>query len=222
MAASEMALVHNCIIRAFNGIYNQAPYVQPSDYKSFVAYCYSAYTGLEAHHTGEETHFFPDIEKATGKKGIMAANVQQHEAFHDGLEAWGAYMKDLHENDPSKFSGTKCVALMDEFTVPLAQHLADEIPTLLSLSAYGDKLDLVAMMKKEGETVMASMSKTEQLPLFLLNHDVTYEGGIHNFPPIPAPVKWALMNVFTRWNPSWWKWATCGYDGRPRGLYTGA
>jgi hemerythrin-like domain-containing protein len=216
-----MALVHNCIIRAFNGIYHQAPHVQPSDYKSFVAYCLACFEGLEAHHKGEEQHFFPDIEAATGKKGIMEVNVHQHEAFHDGLHAWGAWLNHLNDTDPSKFSATKCIELMDSFARPLSQHLADEIPTLLSLSVFGDSLDAKGLMQKEADTVMKALSVTKQMPAFLLNHDVTYEGGIHNFPPLPAPAKFLLMQVCARWKGDWWKFATCGYDGRPRGLYAG-
>jgi hemerythrin-like domain-containing protein len=218
-AASEMALVHNCIIRGFNSIYNQTPHIQPSDYKSFVAYCYACFEALETHHRGEEAHFFPDLEAATGKKGIMEVNVQQHEAFHNGLEAWGAWLKELNETDTSKFSAAKCIELMDSFITSLSQHLADEIPTILSLSEYGNALDLRAMFQREGDQVMKTLSTTKQMPVFLLNHDVTYEGGIHNFPPIPAPVKFVLMQVCARWNRDWWKFATCGYDGKPKSLY---
>lgn len=110
---------------------------------------------------------------------------------------------------------------MDTFIEPLSQHLHDEIPTLLELAEYGDKLDLLALMQKEGEKVMAGLSKTAQLPVFLLNHDVTFEGGIHNFPPIPPPVKWVLMRVFTIPNWTWWKFAACDTTGRPRPLYCG-
>lgn len=217
-----MALVHNCIIRGFNSIYNQAPHIRPSDYKSFVAYCYACFEGLEAHHTGEETHFFPDIEAATGKKGIMEVNVKQHEVFHGGLQAFGAWLKDLNETDASKFSGAKCIELMDSFMAALSEHLADEIPTILSLSEYGSAMDLKGMLQREADSVMKSLSPTTQMPVFLLNHDVTYEGGIHNFPPIPAPVKFVLMQVCARWNKDWWKFATCGYDGKPkRLLYAG-
>lgn len=77
-AATEMAVVHNCILRGFNSIYNQALQVEPSEYKNFISYAHALYLGLHAHHTGEETFAFPAIEAATGEKGIMDANVAQH------------------------------------------------------------------------------------------------------------------------------------------------
>jgi hypothetical protein len=76
--ATEMSLVHNCIMRAFNGIYNQALTVPPSDYKNFVPYAHACFQGLDAHHRGEETHAFVEIEAATGVKGMMEVNVHQH------------------------------------------------------------------------------------------------------------------------------------------------
>lgn len=219
VCATEMALVHNAISRAFNGIYQQALFVQPYEYSSFVAYCLACFKGLEAHHKGEEDHLFPEIEKATGKKGLMEVNVAQHEAFHSGLHKWGEYVSSLNSGDPSKYSGQEMIAIMDEFLEPLSQHLNDEIPTLIALAEYGDKLDLKGIMDKEAEQVLAHMSKTTQIPVVLLNHDVTFEGGMHNFPPIPGPVRWVLMRVCTMFHSDWWRFATCDTAGKPKPLY---
>jgi hypothetical protein len=73
-----MALVHNCILRGFNSIYNQALDLDLNEYKNFIPYAHALYLGLESHHTGEETHEFPAIEAATGVKGLMDVNVAQH------------------------------------------------------------------------------------------------------------------------------------------------
>ncbi|KAF2492128.1 hypothetical protein BU16DRAFT_551840 [Lophium mytilinum] len=217
--ASEMALVHNIISRAFNGIYLQAPHVHPSEYFAFLSYCKASFDGLAAHHMGEETHAFPAIEEATGQKGLMGVNVAQHEAFHDGLHKWGAYISTLLAGDVAAFDAKTMLAIMDTFLEPLTTHLNDEIPTLLALREYGDSLDLKGIVEKEVEMVMGSLSKTTQLPLFLLNHDVTFEGGIHDFPPIPPPVRWALMRILPLVHPSWWKFASCDSSGMPRELY---
>jgi hemerythrin-like domain-containing protein len=77
-AASIMALGHNVIIRGLNSIYKQAPYIGPQDAEDFVAYAKCWHEVLDAHHSMEETTLFPEIEKKTGKKGIMDVNVQQH------------------------------------------------------------------------------------------------------------------------------------------------
>jgi hemerythrin-like domain-containing protein len=216
--ATEMANVHNCIIRAFNSIYIQAPHIPAAEHKNFIAYMTATWQGLEAHHDGEEDFFFPEIERLSGEKGLMDGNVKQHEAFHSGFHAWGEWLASLREGK-EEYSGAKCRALLDAFVTPLSVHLADEIPSLLSLAKYGsEKLPIRRLMEAEGEKVMGSMSKTAQLPMFWSNHDTTYEGGMHNFPPIPAPVKWVLREVCGRWNSEWWKFGTVDFSGMPREL----
>ena len=73
-----MALSHNSLIRGFNSIYQQAPRLSPSDHKDFICYCLAWHNCVEKHHHYEETLFFPAIEKATGVKGIMDGEVEQH------------------------------------------------------------------------------------------------------------------------------------------------
>ncbi|KAH7389879.1 hypothetical protein BKA66DRAFT_414180 [Pyrenochaeta sp. MPI-SDFR-AT-0127] len=216
-SASEMALVHNCIIRALNSIYIQAPHVPSTEYVNFVPYCLATYQGLTAHHDGEEEFLFKELEKMTGEEGIMEANVQGHRDFDTIFEEWGHWLESCAAKSDN-FSPDKCRSMMDGFMPPLSAHLAAEIPTLMALSRFGDKVDLQGLMKKEGEIAMGGMSKTTQLPLFLLNHDTTFESGIHTFPPVPAPVRFLLRSVFGRWQSQWWQFSTCGFDGLPREL----
>jgi hemerythrin-like domain-containing protein len=214
-AATEMACVHNFIIRALSSIYHHALTVQPSQYHAFVSYAYHCHVVVHAHHNGEETFAFPAIESATGAKGVMEANVHQHEAFHDGLAALASYLESLLKHDVSQFSGARLREIMDGFAPALNQHLHDEIPTLLELEKFGDGLDLLGIMDKEGQMVMKSLSKTRVMPVALLNHDVDYEGGIHaDFPPIPKPIRWVFMHILTLRHYSWWKFASCDFSGR--------
>jgi hypothetical protein len=217
-----MALVHNCIIRALNSIYLQAPFVPTREHQNFLAYAHATYLGLTMHHDGEEEMFFPELEKRTGEKGIMESNVQGHRDFDKQFDAWGKWLERCmasakDKKEVEQFDASKCRAMMEAFMPPLSEHLADEIPTLLDLRRFPD-LDLRQMMADEGEKIMGSMSKTDLLPLFFVNHDVLFEGGIHNFPPVPAPVKFVLSQVFGRWQSAWWQFATCGLDGKPREL----
>jgi hypothetical protein len=71
-----MALRHNAFIRGFNSNYQHAPRVQtPADKADFVGYCIAWVDCVEQHHRYEETEFFPAIDKATGKKGLMSGAV---------------------------------------------------------------------------------------------------------------------------------------------------
>jgi hypothetical protein len=79
MEASHMALSHNSFIRGFNSIYQQAPRIQlATDRSDFVGYCLAWVDCIDQHHHYEETEFFPALEKAAGKTGLMAGAVDQH------------------------------------------------------------------------------------------------------------------------------------------------
>ncbi|KAF2034083.1 hypothetical protein EK21DRAFT_43314, partial [Setomelanomma holmii] len=196
--ASKMAIVHDCIIRALNSIYLQAPHIPASEYPNFIAYSLAAYRGLCAHHAGEEEMFSPELERLTGEQGLMDENVDGHRRFHNALGEWDAWLEAYQKNE-QRFDAERCIRMMDSF-----------------MPARFPDLDLRKMMKEEGEKVLGSMSKTDLLPVFLLNHDVGFEDGRHNFPPVPPPVRWVLREVCGRWRSEWWKFATCGYDGRVR------
>lgn len=143
----------------------------------------------------------------------------RHEVFHEGLENFAAYLRPLLSN-ASNFEGQRLIDIMDTFGDALFTHLNDEIPTLLALEKYADKVDLIKMMDEDGEKVMGSLSKVGALPFFFLNHDLTFEDGLWaEFPPAPKPLKWALCHVFTKYNQKWWKFASCDTYGRPKALY---
>lgn len=134
--ASEMTNVHNVLIRGLNSIYLQAPHIQPADEKSFCKYIIGWHGRLHSHHTGEERLFFPAIERLSGVKGIMDGNVEQHRVFHDGVDELKACVEHML-NGKTKYDGGKIVAIIDGFGSALTRHLADEIPTILSLKQYG-------------------------------------------------------------------------------------
>jgi hemerythrin-like domain-containing protein len=73
-----MALVHNVMIRAYNSIYLQAPKLKPGDVPDFLHYCQAWHETVKGHHESEEGVLFPEIEKATGVKGIMDGDVEEH------------------------------------------------------------------------------------------------------------------------------------------------
>lgn len=152
--ASEMCHVHNMILRGLNSIYLQAPHITPADEKPFCRYVLGWYNLLHSHHSGEEADFFPTVENMTGVKGLMDNNVDQHKAFHDGMDSLKAFA-DAVVADKEKYDASRLVALIDDFGPALTQHLGDEIPTILSLRQYGEKMaGLPKAFDKEGEKAM--------------------------------------------------------------------
>ena len=76
--ASHMALSHNSFIRGFNTIYQQAPRLLPPNKQDFVGYCLAWHRCVAEHHHYEETEFFPAIDRAVGRTGVMEGAVEQH------------------------------------------------------------------------------------------------------------------------------------------------
>lgn len=139
--ALDMNVVHNLILRTINAIYLQCVNVSTrgseQDVKEFVTFSREWASSLDEHHRTEETTIFPQIEEMTGQPGLMAANVDQHAAFHDGLARFDEYLKGVQEG-AEKFDGQKLRSVIDSFMGELRKHLSDEIVTLLALSQYKD------------------------------------------------------------------------------------
>jgi hypothetical protein len=231
-----MVVIHNIIIRGLNSIYLQAPHVKPKDYADFIGYCLCWSDVLHTHHHCEETIAFPEIEKSSGVKGIMDANVHQHgeysscplsrtraycalEAFSSGVKDYQTYLLDV-KSSPATFSGSRLCEIIDAFATILLTHLSEEIPTLLSLSKFGDKIDMDNIWEKDGKAAVGMSDKTAGLAFFFLNCDTTFEGGKWAaFPPIPRPIRWVFTHICTWPNRAYWKFASCDYSGKPQDLY---
>jgi len=214
-----MALMHNAIIRGLNSIYKQAPHVAPQDYPNFIGYALCWHEVLTSHHESEESNFFPTIEEAAGEKGIMDVNVEQHHAFLPGLASYKEYLTKA-ASAPSTFSGTELNALIDTFGPAVCTHLEDEIPSLLDLARFGDKVPLGPIMKVEGRKSGEGNSRTGGSMFYLLNIDTGFEDGLwKSWPPIPKIIKWGIIRVYSSWNSGFWKFASCDQNGELVELY---
>ena len=133
-AATEMTHVHNVIIRGVNSIYLQAPNVRNlSDIKDFLHFVKLWGNFVDRHHETEEESIFPDLETFTGEKGLMQHSVDQHLAFHSGLQK----LKDYASNSaPEDYDSDKLKGLIDDFGPTLQEHLVEEIGALLALKKY--------------------------------------------------------------------------------------
>ena len=174
-------MVHNLLLRGINSIYLQCVNVErksPESIPDFVNYVQQWGLCLREHHDNEEEFFFPEIEKFAGAEGIMAANVAQHAAFHEGLEAFMAYV-DAVKAGGEAYSGARLRGLIDSFLPVLREHLRDEIRTLVALEKYEDRGDWAAWMK----TTQAVMLKKTQKPDTKVSH--YYDSTLSPPPPLP-------------------------------------
>lgn len=99
----------------------------------------------------EEEEIFPEINKLAGVPGLMDGNVAEHALFHDGLDAYSAYLTKVKEGK-EPLDGEKLNAIIDSFMPVVRDHLEGEIDTLVALEKYEDKCDWGTwFMKVTGE-----------------------------------------------------------------------
>jgi hemerythrin-like domain-containing protein len=152
--ASEMALIHNILIRGLNCITLQAINVKKSeDIMDFMSFCDAWSCALHSHHNTEETVYFPLLEEQSTEKGVMAKNHAEHEIFLPGLLAFDEYIRGV-QSDVKLYEGSKVVKIVDSFGPALETHLQNEIVLLESL-AKDEKIDWDLM----GKTMAAHSKK---------------------------------------------------------------
>ncbi|KAH6709126.1 hypothetical protein DL95DRAFT_435627 [Leptodontidium sp. 2 PMI_412] len=211
--AREMTCAHNGILRGLNSIYQQSTHVtKPQDIKDLLKYTEFWCDWIREHHDAEEEFYFPEVERLTGMKGLMAANVAQHHAFMPGLEAFSKYAM---ETSVEEYDGLKLRAIVDSFGEILTKHLTDEIDTLLELKAYDG-----AVMKKlydEFDLKLRAGDKSILYPMVFGNCDRAYEDGCV-WPEIPGFVLSLVHYWFERKYRGVWRFSPCSTWGEKRPL----
>lgn len=76
--ATHMALLHNAILRGYNSIYQQAPYIEPSENYNFIGYCLTWYKFVKSHHDDEEGILFVQVEQLLNDKTIWTETHKEH------------------------------------------------------------------------------------------------------------------------------------------------
>ncbi|BDD60139.1 hypothetical protein MPDQ_002753 [Monascus purpureus] len=224
--ASHMALLHNAILRGYNTIYLQAPHVKPVDYADFIGYSLTWFNFVKKHHDDEEAELFPKVEEIVGQKGALAKAYEEHHTFMEGLVKFHDYLEPLSEQgQETQFNASTLLSIMDSFSEAFCHHFHSEIATIAALSeTKTDNKDLAAtvgpVFSKWGKASIMRAGLTDVVPFLFLNFDRTAEEGKWaNWPPMPAPIRWGLVNVGGFWYSGWWRFSSCGYDGKPQTLY---
>ncbi|OAA81282.1 Protein kinase-like domain protein [Akanthomyces lecanii RCEF 1005] len=223
--ATHMALVHNAMIRGFNSIYQQAPYIDDELSSDFVQYSLTWASFVTSHHHDEEDNLFDKVSDLLDDKTVWAETHKEHEAFIDGVVQFERYLKGLSK--PTELSVDELLRIMDSFRAPLDDHLHSEVQTISSLAAHprapvegSDAAAAAALVFKSwGKKTVTKAGVLDVVPFFFLNLDRTFERDRWaHWPPMPAPIRWILTNVVGTYYGNWWRFASCGADGSPREL----
>ncbi|KAL8279906.1 hypothetical protein RQP46_007756 [Phenoliferia psychrophenolica] len=198
IGASEMALLHNVVIRGFNSIYLQAPHIEQNSSKDFISYALTWCRLTIAHRNDEVGHL-----------------------FEDGLLAMTNYLSIVEANSTA-FSSLHLVTLMDSFMEPFAQHFGKdgEITEILDLaSVYPDQPTLHPAFSSWVRRHVMKAGVLDGIPFLYANLDRTFENGIwSDWPRIPRPVEWAGISVGGAWNAKVWRYGSCTLLGGKKEL----
>lgn len=121
--AGEMSVVHNVLIRSLNAIWHNAALVSAKDTPAFIGYALLVLSAIHSHHETEEKLMFPAFSGA----GLnMEENIEQHKAFHEGMEAFEKYLEQVKSN-ALLYDAVKTRELLKTFADPLVHHLHEEV-----------------------------------------------------------------------------------------------
>lgn len=139
------------------------------------------------------------------------------------MENFKGYLEQVSRHDAA-FSSQKLLEIMDTFSEPLYSHLKSEPQSLLAIKKYSTPehpIDLAAIALEAGKKSTTAGFVFNTLPVFLLNMEtVEFEGGMWHgvFPPISGAVKWMMTQGIPLWHRAWWRFASCGPDGKLKRL----
>jgi hypothetical protein len=126
------------------------------------------------------------------------------------------YLNSLAE--PYDFSGKQLRHIMSTFQEPFNHHFHHEIETIAS---FADLATAPKPGSPEAEHA-AAVFKTwgKKTVTKAGTFDVSYENGRWaSWPPMPAPIRWGLVNIAGAYYWGRWKFASCDAAGKPRELY---
>ncbi|KAJ0122567.1 hypothetical protein J7T55_003081 [Diaporthe amygdali] len=227
--ATHMALLHNSIFRGYNSIYLQAPHVQDADKADFIGYALTWFKFVKSHHDDEEESLFTKVEELLDDKNVFEETHKEHESFLPGLAEFNKYLLSVQPN-PQSLDSTELLRIMDGFHANFENHFHSEIKTIANLASHPNApapdtpaaAEASNTFKTWGKSTVTKAGTTDVVPFFLLNLDRSTqfeEGQWANWPPIPAPIKWGLINIGGWINGNYWKFSSCDASGARRELY---
>ncbi|RDW65618.1 hypothetical protein BP5796_10310 [Coleophoma crateriformis] len=217
--ASEMALVHNVVLRGLNCIYLQAPNVtDPKDIADFMLFCDAWSCVLHSHHLTEETVYFPLLEGQCQEKGVMSRNHAEHEAFLPGLLRFDAFVSRVKDSG-EPYDAAELIKIIDTFGGALERHLHHEIEGLVGLEK-DQSIDWDLVGKSMAQHSKKVADRVREVPFIITNSDMTYESGIHGvrFPPFPWFVHQIFRWVYVPQLQGAWRFSSCDDYGLPKEL----
>lgn len=221
-----MALVHNAMIRGFNSIYQQAPWVMEDHKPAFVGYGLTWAKFVLSHHDDEEHTLFKKVSVVLDDDEIWESTHKEHEAVTDGIAIFQGYLKGLA--DPRNLTAQTLIKIMDDLLPAFEEHMHSEVKVIAALDKHpraplegsDEAIRAKNVFAEWGKKTITKAGLLDVLPFFLLNLDKTFEDSTWaDWPPMPKPIRWTFINIVGMLRGKQMKFASCDSDGMPKELW---
>ena len=151
--ATIMAEIHNVIIRALNSAYANAGNVKPGTKEAadLLQYSQIICEMIQTHHDWEETSYYPAVEAFAKQPGILQQNIEQHQAFEEGVHKFHEYCKGASK---AEYTTVDFRTLINKFSQPLNRHFHEE-PALFYSLGHLDSEGLDRVFLEQEKIVLA-------------------------------------------------------------------
>lgn len=226
-----MALVHNSMIRGYNSIVNQLPFIADSDVEGFLDYSHAWAASVHAHHDDEETGLFPNVSIMLKDETIWKDTHEEHVELATRIKTmFDDFVPFFHKKSdaPSPRAMLEILAKrMEELKEPFEKHMHGEVEVIAGLARHPHAPKEGSEAEKEAKMLFKTWGKNTAskhslllTSMFFMNLDRTFEEGRWaHWPPMPEPIRWGITNVVGMAFPKFWKFASCDSRGLPRELH---
>lgn len=152
--------------------------------------------------------------------------MESQEILLNGLNKLDGYLGSL--SNATALAPDALLSILDVLHPTLEHHLHHEVSVMADMAKHTkapvrDSFEgavAADRLKSWGKNTVRKAGVTDVVPFFLLNADRTAERGMwKDWPPMPRPIRWAMVNVVGAVHGGRWRFASCDAHGRPRDLY---
>ncbi|KJZ76998.1 hypothetical protein HIM_03319 [Hirsutella minnesotensis 3608] len=225
-STTHMALLHNSLIRGYNSICLQAPHVRDDDKADFLGYTKTWLRFIKSHHDDEEEVLFPELRSMLADQTVWQDVPGEHDALVHELDKLDGYLNSL--SNATALTPQALLDIMEGMRSPIEYHLHHEVSVMADMATHANAPVRNSFegalgsrnLKAWGKKTVSKAGITDVVPFFLLNADRTAEKGMwSNWPPMPRPIRWAMVNLVGAIHGGRWRFASCDANGQPRQLY---
>ncbi|ORY60659.1 uncharacterized protein BCR38DRAFT_441874 [Pseudomassariella vexata] len=226
--ANETAHMHNAMLRGMNAIQLQAPHIREMrDIADFLFFtrCWSVW--VMDYHLMKSTQMFPAFAEILKNPGTSpTTNLERKLYFLPALQQVLIYAEEVSAQ-PQSYNGEVLYRLVEELARLFREHLAAEVPLLISLQQMCGPANSVSSEERGSKLLQVFLGCEAEAsngvdrfvvpPMVVRLHDTTYEGG-NDWPRLSIMALHAVEDKLSPKYAGAWRFLPCNVWGKPQDL----